>query len=181
MNFRDVSDKELIFEADKEYKQVSLPVSATLLEPVLSKENVDFHFRTLHRNYVDKANAGSTDNFITGGAELHNLYFEQLTQPHTKPPKDRILFLIEDRFGSYADFKTLFKAEALSIQGSGWCYLSKSGDIKTIKDHARKTDVAIIIDMWEHAYYLDYGPNKTKYIDNSWRIINWDIINGRLS
>lgn len=181
MKLRDVSDKELIFEADKKYKQVSLPVDASSLESVISQENVDYHYRKLHRNYIDKANDGSTDNFIIGGAELHNLYFEQFAEPHTKQPNDRILFLIEDRFGSYADFKTLFKAEALSIQGSGWCYLSKAGEIKTIKDHAPKSDVAIIIDMWEHAYYLDYGPNKTKYIDNSWRIINWDIINGRLS
>lgn len=180
MKFRDVTDKELVFESDKDYKQVSLPVKATLLEPVLSEKNVDYHYRTLHRNYVDKANAGTDDAFIIGGAELHNLYFEQLAEPHTKKPTDRILFLIEDRFGDYNDFKTLFKEEASSIQGSGWCYLSKSGDIKTIKNHAPKNDVCLIIDMWEHAYYLDYGPDKKKYIDNFWKIINWDIINGRL-
>jgi len=181
MKFRDVTDKELVFESDKDYKQVSLSVKATLLEPVLSEKNVDYHYRTLHRNYVDKANAGTDDAFIIGGAELHNLYFEQLAEPHTKKPTDRILFLIEDRFGDYNDFKTLFKEEASSIQGSGWCYLSKSGDIKTIKNHAPKNDVCLIIDMWEHAYYLDYGPDKKKYIDNFWKIINWDIINGRLS
>jgi Fe-Mn family superoxide dismutase len=181
MNYMDVSGKELITESGKEYKQVLLPVNAKLLDPVLSKENVDHHYRTLHRNYVAKANAGSTDHFIMGGVELHNLYFEQLTLPHNNKPNDRILFLIEDRFGSYTDFKTLFKAEALSIQGSGWCYLSKAGEIKTIKNHAPRSNVAIIIDMWEHAYYLDYGPDKTKYIDNSWKIINWDIVNGRLS
>jgi len=135
----------------------------------------------LHRGYIDKANDGSDDAFIIGGAELHNLYFEQLTTPHTKKPKDRIQFLIEDRFGSYSDFQLLFKDQASSIQGSGWCYLSKSGEIKTIKNHAPKNDVCLIIDMWEHAYYLDYGPDKKKYIDNSWKIVNWDIVNGRLS
>lgn len=171
----------MIFESEKELKQVSLPVKAESLEPVLSKANVDHHYRTLHRNYVDKANSGADDSFTLGGAELHNLYFEQLTHPHTKKPKDRILFLIEDRFGNYDDFKTVFKDEASSIQGSGWCYLSKSGDIKVVKNHAPKSDVCLIIDMWEHAYYLDYGPDKKKYIDNSWKIINWDIINGRLS
>lgn len=181
MKLRDVSDKELIFESEKEYKQVSLPVTADSLEPVLSKDNVNYHYRKLHRNYIDKANDGSTDKFIIGGAELHNLYFEQLTEPHLKKPSDRILFLIEDRFGNYNDFKTLFKESASTIQGSGWCYLTKQGEIKTVKDHAPRTDVCLIIDMWEHAYYLDYGPDKKKYIDNFWKIVNWDIINGRLS
>lgn len=181
MKLRDVSDKELIFESDKKFKQVSLPVKSDSLEPVLSKENVDYHYRTLHRSYVDKANDGSDDKFIIGGAELHNLYFEQLTLPHTKKPTDRILFLIEDRFGNFDDFKTVFTDEATSIQGSGWCYLSKSGDIKTISNHAPKNDVCLIVDMWEHAYYIDYGPNKKQYVNNFWKIVNWDIINGRLS
>jgi len=181
MKYRDITNKELIFEADNACRQVSLPVDAKSLEPVLSKESVDSHYGTLHRNYVAKVNDGATDKFLIGGANLHNLYFEQFAEPSTKKPTDRIQFLIEDCFGNYDDFKILFTDTALTIQGSGWCYLSKKGEIKTIQNHATRQDICILLDMWEHAYYLDYGPNKKKYIDNSWKIINWDIINGRLS
>ena len=68
----------------------------------------------------------------------------------------------------------------MKVQGSGWCYLSKSGQIKTIKNHARRTDIAVLVDMWEHSFQHDYGSNKGKYLDNIWRIIDWNIINHRL-
>ena len=68
----------------------------------------------------------------------------------------------------------------MGIQGSGWVYLSKSGIIKTIKNHEIKQDIVLIIDWWEHAWALDYKANKKAYLENQWKIINWDIINQRL-
>ena len=68
----------------------------------------------------------------------------------------------------------------MKIQGSGWIYLSKSGQIRTIRNHVKRTDIALLVDMWEHAYNLDYHANKGKYLDNIWRIIDWDAINRRL-
>jgi Fe-Mn family superoxide dismutase len=58
--------------------------------------------------------------------------------------------------------------------------MSRSGEIKTIKNHAIRTDIALLIDWWEHAWIDDYGTKKAKYIKDIWRIINWDTVNNRL-
>jgi superoxide dismutase len=58
--------------------------------------------------------------------------------------------------------------------------LSTGGEIKTIKNHAVRTDIAMLMDMWEHVWALDYQADKEKYIDNFWRIVNWDVVNDRL-
>jgi Fe-Mn family superoxide dismutase len=95
-------------------------------------------------------------------------------------PFDASGALIEKQFGNFSDFKDAFAEEALSIQGSGWCYLSTTGTIKTIQNHKSVSDVAVIVDMWEHAYYMDYGPDKKKYLANIWKIVDWQIVNARL-
>jgi Fe-Mn family superoxide dismutase len=91
-----------------------------------------------------------------------------------------VLALIEDKFGDFDAFKEAFKAVAMKIQGSGWVYLSTGGDIKTIANHAVRTDICVLVDSWEHAYSLDYRADKEKYLDNIWRIIDWDVCNQRL-
>ena len=68
----------------------------------------------------------------------------------------------------------------MSIQGSGWVYLSKSGKIKTIKNHEIKKDIVLLIDWWEHAWALDYQSDKKSYLNNIWSIINWDAINDKI-
>ena len=68
----------------------------------------------------------------------------------------------------------------MKIQGSGWVYLSTGGDIKTIANHAVRTDICMIIDWWEHAWALDYQSDKEGYLNNMWKIINWDVCNERL-
>ena len=68
----------------------------------------------------------------------------------------------------------------MGIKGSGWVYWSTSGEIKTIANHAVRTDVALAIDMWEHSWALDYQSKKNQYLDNIWKIINWNTINQRL-
>jgi superoxide dismutase len=59
-------------------------------------------------------------------------------------------------------------------------YLSTAGEIKTIPNHQVRTDIALLIDWWEHAWALDYQSDKERYLDNIWKIINWDVINERL-
>jgi superoxide dismutase len=58
--------------------------------------------------------------------------------------------------------------------------MSRSGEIKTIKNHQIKNDIALLIDWWEHAWAKDYSSNKAKYLDNIWRCINWDKVNIRI-
>jgi Fe-Mn family superoxide dismutase len=88
--------------------------------------------------------------------------------------------LIEEKFKTYEDFKDQFTEKAMAIQGSGWIYLSTQGEIKTIPNHQVRTDIALLVDWWEHAWALDYQSDKQRYLDNIWRIINWDVISDRL-
>lgn len=170
-----------ILEASEKYQKVPLPVKKDELAPVLSRTSVEIHYNVLYQRYIDKAIAGKDDSFVLGGIELHAAFFEQLQKPKNgNKPKGESTVLIIENFGDFASFKEAFKEAALSIQGSGWVYLSKSGKIKTIKDHKPAKDIAMILDMWEHAYTVDYGGNKEKYVNNFWRIINWEVVDARL-
>lgn len=163
--------------------QVKLPYSHSALAPAMSKTLVDYHYGTLYKGYVDRFNKGEGDpDFNEAGAYLHGVFFSQFdsTGKSSRAPTGLILSLIERNHKSFADFKTTFKEETLKLQGSGWVYLSKSGQIKTIHNHAKRTDIAFLVDMWEHAYNLDYHANKEKYLNNIWRIVDWATINQRL-
>lgn len=162
-------------------EQIKLPYSRSALTPVMSKTLVDLHYGKLYKGYVDRYNDNEGDSsFNEAGAYLHGVFFSQLNSPRARAPRGQILSIIERHSKNFVDFKKNFKAEAMKIQGSGWIYLSKSGQIKTIKNHAKRTDIALLVDMWEHSYQNDYGSNKSKYLDNIWRIIDWDAINRRL-
>lgn len=164
----------------EEVHQVKLPVAETKLAPVLSAEAVHLHYNVLYKHYVEKAHAGEGE-FQVAGAQLHSLFFEQFQSPqNTNIPTDEIGNLISEKFGNYTKFKDDFLEVALSIHGSGWVYLSTNGSIKTIKNHKIVEDIALLLDMWEHSFIFDYGADKTKYIKNMWKIINWDVINTRV-
>ena len=159
-----------------------LPYSENALEPVMSKETINYHFEHLAKGYAKKYNAGEGNaNFNRAGSFLHNKFFPQLRAPKgANRPRGAVLALIEDNFKTYDDFKIAVKEIAMKIQGSGWVYLSINGTIKTIPNHAVRTDICVLIDWWEHAWSLDYQWDKERYLDNIWKIINWDVCNERL-
>ena len=159
-----------------------LPYSENALEPVMSKETINYHFEHLAKGYAKKYNAGEGNaNFNRAGSFLHNKFFPQLRAPKgANRPRGAVLALIEDNFKTYEDFKIAVKEIAMKIQGSGWVYLSTNGTIKTIPNHAVRTDICVLIDWWEHAWSLDYQWDKESYLDNIWKIINWDVCNERL-
>lgn len=170
-----------LLESPEKLEQIKLPYSRTALSPVLSGSIIDYHYGKLYKGYVDRYNKREGDRtFNEAGADLHRIYFSQFRSPRSKAPHGLILDLMNRHYSSYVDFKRAFKEEAMKLQGSGWVYLSKSGQIKTIKNHAKRTDIALIVDMWEHAFNLDYHSDKSKYLDNVWRIMDWDAINSRL-
>jgi Fe-Mn family superoxide dismutase len=167
-------------KAAEEVRQISLPVAKNNLEPVFTVETIDLHYGTLYRNYVKKSLAGDGE-FQTAGAVLHTLFFEQFQEPKARNmPVGASESLIEKKYGSYAKFQEKLVEQALSIQGSGWVYMTRTGSIKTIPNHKIVDDVALIIDMWEHSYILDYGSDKKKYLSEFWKIINWSKVNERL-
>lgn len=181
----DLPSFRLLFEKSvaehEEIHQIKLPVPAKELKSVFSEDAIDLHYGVLYKNYVKKALAGEGP-FQVAGAKLHTLFFEQFQAPKTtNNPTDAIKLLIDDKFDSFQQFKDSFTETALTIQGSGWAYLDTSGKIKTIPNHKVLNDVAVIVDMWEHSFLIDYGSNKEKYLKEIWKVINWNIVNARLN
>jgi len=167
----------------KELKQINLPYPRDGLGRSLSKQAIDYHYGKLYKAYVDRFNNGEGDaDFNEAGAFLHDIYFSQFRSPKgSNNPDFKILDFINKHFKSWDKFKEQFEKTAMAIQGSGWVYLSKGGDIKTIKNHEIKQDIVILIDWWEHAWALDYQADKKKYLENQWKIINWSVINDKLN
>ena len=159
-----------------------LPYGPGDLHPVMSKETIDYHYEHLAKGYAKRYNADEGNaNFNRAGSFLHNKFFPQLRPPKgANRPRGAVLELIESNFKTWEDFKEEFKKVAMGIQGSGWVYLSTAGTIKTIANHAVRTDICVLVDWWEHAWALDYQSDKEKYLDNIWKIIDWDVCNERL-
>ena len=159
-----------------------LPYGVKDLDPVMSQQTLDYHFEHLAKAYAKRYNSGEGNaDFNRAGSYLHNRFFPQFRAPKAaNRPRGAVAALIEDKFKTYEDFQEAMREAFMKIQGSGWVYLSTGGDIKTIANHAVRTDIALLIDAWEHAWALDYQQDKQRYFDNIWRIINWDVINERL-
>lgn len=158
-----------------------LPYSHTDLEPVMSKDTLEYHYDGLAKGYAKKYNNNEGDKeFNYAGYFLHEIYFSQFQKPKDSGvPNGPVLNLIKRRFGWWKDFKEKFKEEAMKIQGSGWIYLTYNGEIKTIENHEVRDDILILVDWWEHAWALDYQADKKQYLENIWKIINWSHINTR--
>jgi Fe-Mn family superoxide dismutase len=166
----------------KELEQASLPYARDGLGRSLSKQALDYHYGKLYKAYVDRFNKGEGDiDFNEAGAFLHNIYFTQFKSPkNSNTPSGASEEFINRHFKSFDQFKAEFEKTAMGIQGSGWVYLARDGKIKTIVNHEIKQDIILLIDWWEHAWALDYQADKKKYLENQWKIVNWDIVNAKL-
>jgi Fe-Mn family superoxide dismutase len=158
-----------------------LPYEADELAPAISEDTINYHYGKLAKSYAERYNKGEGDAaFNEAGVFLHNILFQQYQTPKSSnKPTGGILAFIEEHYKSFDTFKEEFAKTAMGIQGSGWAYLAKDGKIKTIKNHEVKKDIVLLIDWWEHAWALDYQADKKKYLENQWKIINWDHINVR--
>jgi len=159
-----------------------LPYGEKELEPVMSRQTINYHYEHLAKGYAQRFNRGEGNaNFNRAGSFLHNKFFPQLKPPKgANRPRGAVLELIEENFKTFEEFKDQFAQEAMKIQGSGWIYLSTTGTVKTIPNHAVRTDICMLVDWWEHAWALDYQSDKEAYLRNLWRIIDWDVCNQRI-
>jgi len=158
-----------------------LPYDMEELNPVMSKQTLEYHFGHLAKTYAKRYNEGEGDaTFNEAGVFLHNILFQQYQAPGgSNKPTGGILEFIVEHYKDFDKFKEAFANTAMAVQGSGWVYLAKDGKIKTITNHEIKQDIVLLIDWWEHAWALDYQHDKKKYLENQWKIINWDHINVR--
>lgn len=130
-------------------------------------------------------------SFHVGGYMLHNLFWENMT-PAAKTAKEPSGFLkeaVEKSFGSFERFKKEFSQVATSVEGSGWAVLvfcRHSGQLMIMQVEKHNVNVfpghkaLMVLDVWEHAYYLDYKNDRAKFVENFWNIVNWEKIGKRL-
>ena len=149
---------------------------------------------------LDKAREEGTDldfkstlkalSFNIGGHVLHSLFWPNLapTGKGGGKPGGVLGDAIEREFGSFERFKKEFSRAAVSVEGSGWAALSfcKQTDrpiIMQIEKHNTNVypmfRILMVLDVWEHAYYLDYKNQRAKFVDAFWNIVNWDEVNKR--
>ena len=129
--------------------------------------------------------------FNAGGHINHTLFWENLAPPTSPQSKEsaapKLTAALAEKWGSVTAFKEKFSAKLLGIRGSGWgwlVYSLESGalDLVTSKDQEPVSEgfkPLLGIDMWEHAYYLQYLNNKGAYVSKIWEVVNWEVVEGR--
>jgi len=151
----------------------------------------------------DKARKDKTDfdikatakelSFQLGGIRLHTLFWQNMA-PAGKGggglPKGDLARAIDEEYGDFARFKKEFSTAATSVEGSGWaaisyCYRTGRPLIMQVEKHNVNVfpglKILMVLDVWEHAYYLDYRNDRAKFVDAFWNIVNWDEIGKRLA
>ncbi len=183
-----------------------LPYAIDALAPHMSAETLEFHHGKHHKAYVDKANALVADKQV-GERSLVDLiadkavqadkplfnnlaqiwnhsFFWQSLSPHSAPPSDRLANMISEQFGSTDTLVGELVAEGVAHFGSGWAWLVLDGDVlKIISTHDADTPIAhglaplLTLDVWEHAYYIDYRNARPKYAESVLgNIIDWSFV-----
>lgn len=186
----------------EKYVLPDLPYDYAALEPHISARIMELHHDKHHATYVGGANTAlekmeearangdfgaigklSKDlAFNLGGHINHSIFWTNLSPEGGDKPTGELAAAIDDNFGSFDAFRDHFTAVATSIQGSGWAILAwdtvgKRLVIEQLYDQQGNINVALIpvlqLDMWEHAFYLDYQNVKGDYVKAFWNIVNW--------
>ena len=191
---------------------MTLPYAPDALEPVISRETIEFHHGKHLQTYVDNLNKlvagteyGASEHsdkmmsieeivcksqggiFNNAGQILnHNLYFGQFSPvaAENHAPKGAILEAINRDFGSFEAFKAEFEQKGVTLFGSGWVWLSADKDGKLVITQETNANNPITkglkplltMDVWEHAYYIDYRNRRAAHLQALWQIINWEEI-----
>jgi Fe-Mn family superoxide dismutase len=190
------------------YTLPDLPYDYAALEPHISAKIMELHHSKHHKAYVDGANnalaqmaeareTGQFQNinrlekdlaFHLGGHINHSIFWTNLAPGQDGAPEGDLGSAVDEFFGSFDKFKAHFTATAMGIQGSGWAVLSwdpmgKQLIIQQLFDQqsntAQGTTPVLQLDMWEHAFYLDYQNVKGDYVQAFWNIVNWENVHQR--
>jgi Fe-Mn family superoxide dismutase len=140
---------------------------------------------------LDMKSVTKSLTFNMGGHILHSLFWENMVPEKDAKgkPEGKTAALIDKNFGSFDRFKDEFSKIALSIEGSGWAALaydwqSEKLILLQIEKHnvniVPSLYILLVLDMWEHAFYIDYKNVKEDFVENFWKIVNWDEVETRL-
>ena len=189
-------------------RRIELPYPIDALEPYYSKETLLIHYDKLYTGYVDKTNQieeklrqARTNNdfsnikclekelsFQGSGAILHQLFFENMGPAIPTSPSMELMEQINMDFGSYEVLKKQMTEAAKVVEASGWCLLVwvplfNKLEVLQCEKHQNLTlwgcEPLLVLDMWEHSYFLQYKTKRPEYINAFWNIVNWNEVNKR--
>lgn len=183
-----------------------LPYAQDALEPVISKQTIEFHYGKHHQAYVTNLNKlvvgtefenatledivkKASGGIFNNGAQIwnHTFYWESFKPNGGGEPTGQLAEAINKSFGSFAEFKEKFTAAAATLFGAGWAWLVKNADgsLQIVQEsnagNPLKNGLTPLLtcDVWEHAYYIDYQNRRPDYVSGFWSIINWDKVSER--
>lgn len=188
------------------HELMSLPYAQSALEPYISSETLSYHYGKHHAGYVNKLNTliegteyadksleeivlDAKDAVFNNAAQVynHDFYWRGLSgvQSH---PSDELSAVIARDFGSMDLLKQAFITAATGFFGSGWIWLvmSEEGKLKITATSNADTPIRhgetplLTCDVWEHAYYIDYRNMRPNYLENWWKVINWEFVSANL-
>ena len=179
-----------------------LPYAKDALAPHISEETLEFHYGKHHQTYVTKLNGlvpgtefegkslediikTSSGGVFNNAAQIwnHTFYWHCLSPNGGGEPTGALADAINAKFGSFAEFKDAFTNSAINNFGSSWTWLVKKADgsvdiVNTSNAGCPLTEDGVTplmtVDLWEHAYYIDYRNARPSYMDAFWALINWE-------
>lgn len=188
------------------FELIQLPYAANALEPVISKETIEFHHGKHLQAYVNNLNnlipgtkfenapleqivAESEGAIFNNAGQIlnHNLYFTQFSPKGGGKPSGKLAEAIDKTWGSFENFQKEFNTAGAGLFGSGWVWLAKDkdGKLSITKEANGSNPVAkgltpiLGFDVWEHAYYLDYQNRRPDHLAALWKIVDWDAVGKR--
>lgn len=185
------------------FKRPDLPYDLGDLAPFVSEEQMDYHYNKHHEAYFKKLN-GLVDGKAESDMDLkelvkksqggvfnnaaqawnHSFFWDCMSPSGGKGPKGDILTAIEKDFGGVDAFKKELSEKAATLFGSGWAWLAKdaAGKLEIMPLSNADTPLKhgkepiLTLDVWEHAYYIDYRNERPKFIEKFFEVINWDFV-----
>jgi Fe-Mn family superoxide dismutase len=193
------------------YELPALPYKYNALEPTISEAILQLHHDKHHAGYVNGANAalqkleagresGFKDvdvraverdlTFNVSGHVLHTLYWQNMSPKGGGSPGGKLADMINESFGSFEKFKAQLSNAAKQVEGSGWSLLVYEPvldrlltlQVQNHQNLAIQGSLPLLtVDVWEHAYYLQYKNDRGSYVDKWWNVVNWDDLEKRIS
>jgi len=181
----------------------ALPYAIDALAPHISQETLEFHHGKHHATYVTKLNAAipgtefegkslediiktSSGPVFNNAAQIwnHTFYWNCLSPNGGGEPTGVVADAINTAFGSFADFQTQFNDKAVNNFGSSWTWLVKNsnGSLEIVNTSNAGTPMTegqtalLTVDLWEHAYYIDFRNVRPNYLAAFWKLVNWDFV-----
>ncbi|RLV58469.1 superoxide dismutase [Fe] [Parashewanella curva] len=187
----------------------ALPYAKNALEPHISQETIEYHYGKHHNTYVVKLNGlvegtelasksleeivkTSTGGIFNNAAQIwnHTFYWHCLSPNGGGEATGSIADAIKASFGSFEEFKAEFTNSAINNFGSSWTWLVKKADgslaiVNTSNAATPLTEEGVTplltVDLWEHAYYIDYRNVRPDYMNGFWALVNWEFVNANFA